>query len=248
MEISAKRTCAQELNIYKFPKLLKVFSLLMLFYFTAVDLGFMEKILRSIFPEYREVIYPSIKPLVLLKDHMLIVLYSSLIALLISVFASVLLLSKIGKPFKDFVLSLAELLQTVPSVVIIGIIVPFLGYGLMPVVIALVAYSVLPLTLNFVTGIEGVRKDLIEVGKGIGFSPAQIFFKIKIPAASQVITAAIKNMIIINISAATLGALVSAGGYGVPILAGIHQWNYAYILQGAIPSSLLAVIVEEIFR
>jgi osmoprotectant transport system permease protein len=215
---------------------------------TGVWTGPFEALLRSLFPQFKNVIYQGATPAELMVDHLLISLYSSAFGLLLAVLLSAVVLSRLGQVFRDVLLNLANFLQTVPSVAVIGIVVPVIGYGMKPVIIALVAYSVLPVMLNIVTGIESVAPELVEAAEGLGMTKGQILFRVKVPLALPIIVAGIKNMVIINVSAATLGALVGAGGLGMPIMAGIHDFNPAFIIQGAMPAAFIALFLDELIR
>lgn len=246
MEAALEKVKTFLLDIKKIRKTIVVSIYLVLFYFTAIDLKLFEHLLKSFYPNYRHVIYPDEAPLKLLTDHLAMSFVSTICAIIIAALASLFIYSQLGRDFKELVLRASDFLQSLPSVAIIGIVVPIIGYGIYPVVIALVAYSVLPLVVNIVKGFESIPVELVEAANGLGLSYHEILLKIKIPLALPAIVSGIKNVLIINISAATLGALVGAGGYGVPIIAGIHDFNTAYIIQGAVPSTILALLVEEV--
>lgn len=227
--------------------LLPAFYLIILI-FTSLKTDEFEEVLSYLFPQFKNVIYPGAPPAVLLKDHLFITFVSSAVALLIGGFIGTLILAKPFKPYRDLFIDSANLLQTIPSVAIIGLVVPVMGYGSFPVITALVAYSILPIVLNIVAGIESIPEEIIEAARGLGLSDHFITLKIRIPMALKVIKMAVKNVLVINVAAASLGAIVGAGGFGVPIMAGIHDFNPAYILQGAIPSAALALFLDEVLR
>jgi osmoprotectant transport system permease protein len=155
-------------------------------------------------------------------------------------------LSRAGRPFRDLIVSLGNLAQTVPSVAIMALAIPATGYGAKPVIIALVLYSILPIMLNVVAGIEGVPPDSIDAATGVGMSATQRFLLIQLPLATPVIMGGVKNMMVINVSAATMGAVVAAGGLGQAILAGFHDYNNAFILEGALPAITLALFIDRL--
>lgn len=135
--------------------------------------------------------------------------------------------------------------QTVPSLALLGFLIPIIGIGYTPAVIALFLYSLLPLIRNTYTGIDAVDKDMIEAAKGIGLTDSQVLRKVEIPLALPVILAGVRTASVIVIGTATLAALVGAGGLGDPIFRGVATVNSDLILLGAVPSALLAIIVDR---
>jgi osmoprotectant transport system permease protein len=246
LEASIGKMRAVLFNRKKISKIILISLYSVLLYLTAIDLRLFEYLLKAFFPDYRHVIYPDETPLKLLTDHLTMAFVSSICALIIASIASLFIYSRPGRDFRDPVLRASDFLQTLPSVAIIGIVVPIIGYGIYPVIIALVAYSILPLMVNIIKGFDSIPADIVEAASGLGLSSSEVILRIKLPLAFPAIVSGIKNVLIINISAATLGALVGAGGYGVPIIAGIHDFNTAYIIQGAVPSTILALLVEEV--
>lgn len=120
------------------------------------------------------------------------------------------------------------------------------GIGFTPAIIALFLYSLLPLIRNTYTGINGVDKNYIEASRGMGLTSFQILKTVEIPLAMPVILAGIRTSSVIVIGTATLAALVGAGGLGEPIFRGVATINSQLILLGAIPSALLAIIVDKL--
>lgn len=216
-----------------------------LVWMTFDQAGF-ERLLRAAFPAERIVVYERQTLAVLMAEHLMIVGVAAGIAILLGATLGVWLLSPAGSRFRGLAMSLASFGQTVPSVAVMALIVPAIGYGWEPVVIALVAYSVLPVMLNVVAGVESVPASAVDAARGIGMSDGRRLFEVELPLAAPVIVGGIKNVLVIAVSAATLGAVVGAGGLGVPIMAGVSQFNPALIVQGALPSALLALIVDAV--
>ncbi len=203
-------------------------------------------LLSVLVPDVDTVLYPT-KPLsTLMAEQIYLVAVASVISLLVGSALGALALSRIGRPFRDIIVSIGSLAQTVPSVAIMALAVPALGYGAEPVVLALILYSILPIMLNVIAGIEGVPPDAYDASIGMGMSPVQRFFSVQLPLAMPVIVGGVKNMLVINVSAATMGAVVAAGGLGMPILAGFHDYNNAYILEGALPAITLALLLDRL--
>lgn len=221
---------------------------LAIIYLTSVETSFFESLLKLIFPEFKSVIYPNTKPLDLLMEHLKITMLASAIGIAVGGVLGGIVLFRRFREFREVILDLSTFLQTLPSVAIIGVVVPVIGYGKIPVVIALVAYSILPLVSNIITGAESIPRETVEVARGIGLSEFYVFRYVYLPASLKIIKAAVKNLLVINVAAASLGAIVGAGGFGVPIMAGIHDFNPAYVLQGAIPSAALALFLDEALK
>ncbi len=204
------------------------------------------RLLSALVPDAETVIYPT-KPLsTLMAEQVVLVAIASALALIVGSALGGLALSRVGRPFRDIIVSMGSLAQTIPSVAIMALAVPVIGYGAEPVVLALVLYSILPIMLNVIAGIEGVSPDAFDAAVGMGMSPLQRFFSVQLPLAMPVIAGGIKNMLVINVSAATMGAVVAAGGLGMPILAGFHDYNDAFILEGALPAIALALLLDRL--
>ena len=146
------------------------------------------------------------------------------------------------------VVYLAGLLQTIPSLALLAMLIPILGLGVLPAVVALFLYSLLPIIRNTLTGIASVDPLLREVALGMGLTAWQRLQKVEIPLALPTILAGIKTAAIISIGTATLAAFVGAGGLGEPIVTGLNLNDNHLILQGAIPAAMLAITTEFLFE
>lgn len=139
------------------------------------------------------------------------------------------------------VVNSANIGQTVPSLAILGLVIPILGIGLKPAVFALVLRGVLPIINNTYSGITNVDRSLIEAGKGMGMRNRQILTLIEIPISFPVIMAGIRTATVLSISVATLAALIGAGGLGDLIFQGIVMADRNLLLTGSIPTAILAI-------
>ena len=140
-----------------------------------------------------------------------------------------------------------SILQTIPALAMLVFLIPLLGIGAKPAIAALFFYSLLPIVRNTVAGLEAVDPALRDSARALGL-PAQVrLLRIELPLARQAILAGISTAAVINVGTATLGALIGAGGYGQPILTGVRLGNPALILEGAIPSALMALAVQALF-
>ena len=118
---------------------------------------------------------------------------------------------------------------------------------MVPALVALFLYSLLPIVRNTFIGLTTIPPPLLEAAAALGLSPAALLFRVQLPMASPTIMAGIKTSAVINVGTATLAALIGAGGLGDPILSGIQLRQRDLILQGAIPAALLALLVQGAF-
>ena len=148
------------------------------------------------------------------------------------------------KESSSVVLGLVSIIQTIPSLALLGFMIPLFGIGAKPAVIVLFLYALLPIIRNTFTGIEGVESALIEAGRGMGMTNFQLLHMVELPLALPVIMAGIRTSTVINVGITTLCALIGAGGLGQLIFRGISMVNANMILAGAIPAALLALFLD----
>ena len=138
-------------------------------------------------------------------------------------------------------------IQTIPSLALLVFMIPLLGIGSWPAIVALFLYSLLPIVRNTYSGLENIPIQIKESAEVLGMNSFAKLKLIELPLASRSILAGIKTSAVINVGTATLGALIGAGGYGQPILTGIRLDNINLILEGAIPAAVLALLVQWFF-
>ena len=138
----------------------------------------------------------------------------------------------------------ANVIQTVPSLAILGFMIPLFGIGATPAIVALFLYALLPIIRNTYTGIVGVNPATVEAAVGVGMTQRQVLRLVRLPLALSVIMAGIRTSTVICVGIATLCAFIGAGGLGELIFSGISMVNASMILAGAIPSALLALILD----
>ncbi len=126
--------------------------------------------------------------------------------------------------------------------------IPLLGIGGPPVIVALFLYSLLPIVRNTHAGLCHISPESRESAEALGLPPGARLRLVELPLASREILAGVKTSAVINVGTATLGALIGAGGYGQPILTGIRLDDVGLILQGAVPAALLALLVQGAFE
>lgn len=148
------------------------------------------------------------------------------------------------KKLNKFVIGIASVIQAVPSMALLGFAIPFLGIGVLPSVIVVILYSLLPIIKNTFTGVQGISPDLIEAAKGIGLTKSEILFKIQIPLALPIIMAGIRISAVTAVGLMTMAAFIGGGGLGYLVFSGISTVNNNQILAGAVPACLLALLVD----
>lgn len=171
--------------------------------------------------------------------HIGLTFVSLLLALLIGVPLGILISRR--QRLASSVLGVAGVLQTVPSVALLGFLIPLLGIGVGPALVALFLYALLPIIRNTYVGITEVSPLVKEAAKGVGMTANQVLTKVELPLALPVIFAGVRTATVINVGVATLAAYVAAGGLGEFIFSGIALSNVNMMLAGAIPAALLAV-------
>jgi osmoprotectant transport system permease protein len=178
-------------------------------------------------------------------EHLQLVALSLLAAIAVAVPLGVLAARhpRVGQ----IVLGAVGVVQTIPSLALLVFMIPLLGIGALPAMVALFLYSLLPIVRNTHAGLTNIAPSLRESAEALGLPPGAILRRIELPLASPLILAGIKSAAVINVGTATLGALIGAGGFGQPIFTGIRLDDVGLILQGAVPASLLALLVQGLF-
>jgi len=177
-----------------------------------------------------------------LLEHLQITLTAVTLAILIGVPVGI-YISK-SKILSKYTLSTASVFQTIPSLALFGLIIPVLGIGIKPAIFVLFLYALLPIIMNTYIGITEVEDFLIESATGIGLNSKHILLRIKLPLAIPVMMGGIKVSTVTSIGTATIASLIGAGGLGDFIFRGIASNNHQLILLGAIPTAILAIIIN----
>lgn len=192
------------------------------------------------FLEYLMTDYMQI--LTLLIEHIKLTAISVGLAILIGVPLGIFIAyaAKVSKP----ILSIASIIQAIPSMALLGFMIPFLGIGTIPAIAMVVLYSLLPIIKNTYTGIDNINPQTLEAAKGIGLTPFQVLTKVQIPLALPVIMAGVRIASVTAVGLMTMAAFIGAGGLGYLVFSGIRTVNNNQILAGAIPACLLALMVD----
>ncbi len=180
------------------------------------------------------------------RDHLVLVIISLGAAILFAVPLGILAArhDRVGQ----CILAVVGIIQTIPSLALFVFMIPLLGIGGPPAIVALFLYSLLPIVRNTHAGLRGIDSGIVESAAAIGLEPGASLRIVELPLAMRSIMAGIKTSAVINVGTATLGALIGAGGYGQPILTGIRLDDTALILEGAIPAAVLALAVQGVFE
>lgn len=143
-----------------------------------------------------------------------------------------------------FVLGIANIFYTIPSISLFGILIPICGIGDKTAVVALTIYGIMPMVRNTYAGIKNVSDDIIMAARGMGSTNLQIMTKIKLPLALGVIIAGVRNMVVMTISVTAIASFIGAGGLGVSIYRGITMYNPALTLAGSLLIAAMALISD----
>lgn len=183
------------------------------------------------------------KLLTQITQHLGLTFLSLILAILVGLPLGILIARK--RKLATPVLGFAGILQTIPSIALLGFMIPAFGIGATPAIVALLIYALLPIIRNTYTGITEVNPTVIEAAKAMGMNRKQLLLKVELPLAMPVIIAGVRTAAVINVGVATLASFVAAGGLGEFIFGGISLNNTNMILAGAIPAALLAIILDQ---
>jgi len=185
-------------------------------------------------------------------DHLQITFVAVGIAIILGVPLGIYITGKGKEHLADSVLYLAEIMMTIPSLALFGLLMAILyimglrTIGFLPAIIALVIYAQLPILRNTYTAIREVDPAMIEAGKGMGMSERQLLFRVKLPLAVPVIMAGLRNAIVLTIAIAAIAALIGSGGLGVPIFRGLRNARMDLIIVGGVSVAILGLLTDTL--
>ncbi len=180
------------------------------------------------------------------RDHLYLVAISLGAAILVSIPLGILAAKRAAAG--QIILGVVGIVQTIPSLALLVFMIPLLGIGGPPAIMALFLYSLLPIVRNTYAGLHDIPVHIRESAEAIGLPSGARLRLVELPIASRSILAGVKTSAVINVGTATLGALIGAGGYGQPILTGIRLDDVGLILEGAVPAAALALIAQGAFE
>ena len=174
--------------------------------------------------------------------HLQLVLIALLGAILVAVPLGLLL--ERARLAGEWVVGALGVLQTIPSIALLAFMIPLLGVGLWPALVALWLYALYPIARNTYTGVRSAEPDAVEACEAMGATAMQRLLWVRLPLAAPVIVAGVRTAAVITVGAATLAAFIGAGGLGEPIVTGLALADSRLILSGALPAALLAILVD----
>lgn len=178
----------------------------------------------------------------LIIQHIELTLLAVLVAIVIGVPLGIFITKH--KKLAGFVIGIANLIQAVPSLAILGFLIPIIGIGSAPAITMVVLYSMLPIIKNAYTGIININPDMLEAAKGLGMTNRQTLKLVKIPLAMPVMMAGIRMASVTAVGLMTISAFVGAGGLGYMVFTGIQTVDNNLVLIGAIPAAILALAID----
>ncbi len=181
----------------------------------------------------------------MLAAHVRVSLIALAIAVLIGIPAGFLCVRR--KKAQKYITGLFSVLRVIPSLAILLLMVPIMGTGTAPAVVALVLLAVPPILMNTVAGLEGVPPFMLETAEGVGMDPAQIWTKVRFPLAMPMILTGIKTAAVEIVASATLASKIGAGGLGDIIFAGIGLFKTELLLIGGMSVALLSLLTGLLF-
>lgn len=181
-----------------------------------------------------------------LLEHLQISLLSLIIAIIIAIPFGIAISNY--KKTKEWMLQITGIFQTIPSLALLGLFIPFMGIGTLPAVVALVIYAIFPILQGTITGLSEIDSSLEEAATAFGMTKWEKLKKYQLPLSMPILMSGVRTASIMIIGTATLAALVGAGGLGSFILLGIDRNNSSLILIGAISSAILAVVFSWLIK
>jgi osmoprotectant transport system permease protein len=226
--------------------LIRVTTTFILFWSFFGHEPFWDYVLSRTFPNNAQLLHPNATVITFAAQHLELVIVSSLITIPLGLAVGILVTRENYREFLPLVNNIANTGQTVPTLAIVAIMAPIIGFGFWPAIIALVLYGLLPVIRNTVAGLDSVSRFIIESAQGMGMTPPQILLRIELPIASSIIMAGVRTSMVINVGTAALGAFVGSGGLGVPIASGLSMVIDPFVLLGALPAALLAILIDYV--
>lgn len=176
------------------------------------------------------------------RVHLSISVYALLIAILVCVPLGILCAKK--QWLTDPIMGLFNSLRVIPSLAVLIIILPIMGTGFAPALVALTLLACPPILINTYLGFRGIEPFILEAASGLGMGESMILRKIELPLAAPLLLSGIKTAAVEVIASATLAAFIGGGGFGTFIINGLGMYKFSLLLVGALPVALLAILSE----
>ena len=180
----------------------------------------------------------------LFMQHVQLTVFSILMSIIIAIPLSILIVRyrKLSTPIIGF----TNIVQSIPSLALLGFLIPLFGIGSKPAIIMVVLYSLLPIVKNTYTGLTNINPSLIEASDGMGLTQTQVLLKVRFPLAMPIIMSGIRVSSVTAVGLMTIAAFIGAGGLGYLVYSGVSTVNNNMILAGAIPACLLAIFLDYV--
>ncbi len=178
------------------------------------------------------------------RRHVMLVVVSLLAAILVAVPLGLIL--ERAPRAAEGVIRIVGLLQTVPGIALLAFMLPLFGIGVVPALVALTLYALLPILRNTYSGVRDADPGATAAARALGMTPRQVLLQVRLPLAAPVVFAGIRTAGVIAVGTATLAAFIGAGGLGDPIVAGLALNDSRMVLSGAIPAAFLALLTDGV--
>jgi osmoprotectant transport system permease protein len=198
----------------------------------------------ALFPAVERPLYVQDSMATLALDHLALVLAASGVAAVIGIGLAVFVTRAAGRAFRGVIETLVAVGQTIPPVAVLALAVPAIGFGPLPALIALALYGLLPIVQSALAGLDGVAPAVREAAEGMGLSPLRRLVLVELPLAAPLALAGLRSAVVVNVGTATIASAVGVRTLGTPIILGLNGNNTAYVVQGAIPVALLAIVLD----
>jgi osmoprotectant transport system permease protein len=218
-----------------------------LFFALLFGMPALSPVFRWAFPAVRPAVFDRASFFALWLSHLGIVAAASTAATLLGVGLAVFATRPAGRDFRPIVNAVATVGQTFPPAAVLALAVPALGFGPRPTIVALFLYGLLPIIENAIAGIESVPPAVHDAASGMGLSAWQLLAAVELPLALPAILAGVRVSVTIAIGTATIGSTVGALTLGTPIFDGLAGNKLPYVIEGAVPAALFAILADMIF-
>lgn len=213
-------------------------ALMLYLYYQSLHLDADRNIQQASALNWQEKLLPQ------LTDHLVISFWSTVLVVLIAVPLGILLTRERTRKFAPSILAVANAGQALPAYGLLVLFLAFMGQGLVTVIVALTVYAILPVLRNTMVGLDGVDPSVIEAGRGMGMTHAQVLGRIELPLAVPVILAGVRTAMIINIGMATLAFLIGGGGLGITIGSGLKLQQDSVLIVGSVLVAIVALTFD----
>ena len=180
----------------------------------------------------------------LLVQHIQLTVFSILMSIIIAIPLAIFIVRY--RKFSTPVIGFTNIVQSIPSLALLGFLIPVVGIGSKPAIIMVVMYSLLPIVKSTYTGLTNISPSLIEASDGMGLTQTQVLLKVRFPLAMPIIMSGVRVSSVTAVGLMTIAAFIGAGGLGYLVFSGVSTVNNNMILAGAIPACLLAVVLDFI--